>query len=219
MEDQLTTFFIIIYLISIFISFLFLLTISRKKDIPTNLRFLYLYPLGAIIVFGFYVLGRVEVIKFTTYQLINSVSLVYHLGFLGFFILYEISNKKLKRISKYLLGFFFMALGVGIIYRTDFWRLDAIAASMGLFFLATLYFIDVFINVPSTKLSNIPSFWVIIGIFLHMVINIPPLTLAPYIKTYFPESFPIVAIISLSASIIMFLSFIKGVVCLKSHLK
>ena len=219
MNETLTTVFIWIYIISIFVSLSFLLSITKRKNIPLNLKYLFLYPLGAVLVFGCFLSAWFDLIKLSTYLEINSISLFYHMGFLGIFILMEINNPRLKKLGKYILVVFFVALALGIYYRTDFWKTDVIAAHMGLFIISTLYFIDIFVDVPSTQLSKIPSFWIIIGIFLHMVISIPPNTLAHYIKTYFPEYFVVIAIISLTGPIIMYLSFIKGVLCLKNHLK
>lgn len=219
MNETLITIFRWMYIISIFLSLAFLLTVSKRKDIPQNLRYLYLYPLCALVIFGCFLLNWFGIIQHSTYEQINSISLFYHLGFLGTFILYEIKNDKLKRLAKYIFRVFIIALALGIYFRTDFWHIDVIAAHMGLFIISTLYFIDIFINVPSTPLSKIPAFWVVIGVFLHMVVSIPPLTLVPYIKAYFLDSYVIIVVISLSASIVMYVSFIKGVLCLRSHPK
>lgn len=219
MEKALTTIFNWMYIVSIIISLYFLLTISKRKDLPINLRYLYLYPVVAILIFGCFLLWWFGVIERNTYDLINSISLFYHFGFLGVFILLEIHNEKLIKLAKYLFAIFIIALTLGVFFRTDSWYIDVIAAHMGLFIISTLYFINIFVDIPNTQLSKIPSFWIIIGIFLHMVISIPLLTLIPIIKSYFPESYVIIVIISLSAAIIMYLSFIKGVICIKTHHK
>ncbi|HRN79432.1 MAG TPA: hypothetical protein PKY29_07290 [Ferruginibacter sp.] len=208
-----------IYIISIFASLFFLLSITKRKCIPLNLKYLFLYPLGAVLVFGCFLSAWFDLIKLSTYLEINSISLFYHMGFLGTFILMEINNPRLKKLGKYILVVFFVALALGIYYRTDFWNTDVIAAHMGLFIISTLYFIDLFVNVPKLKITLIPAFWVVIGIFICSVVSIPPLTMVPYIKTYYPDSYVFFVVITLAASSFMYLTFIKGVLCLKNHLK
>lgn len=206
-----------INIFTIFVSFFVLLTIPKQVNVPKNLRLLYLYPLGAILVFFVYLMSKLNILLLETYFRFNYITLVYHLSFLCFFIIYELKENKLKTISKYVYFLFCTLLILVLIFKPNEPHLGIATSYLGLLIISTFYFIDIFINVPKIRLSNLPSFWIIVGIFINMIFGIPTSTLFFYVKKNQPELLNVFAILIVASSTFMYLMFIKGGICFKKH--
>lgn len=206
----------IIFFCTILGSFIFMALISRKyKMLPRKYRLFYLYPLVPFLLIVIFVFSAFELVSIKVYHIGNRYSLIYHQIFLSVFILSEIQIKQIVKIGKWLFFIFLVLLVVSVIVDYELFLVDFVISYVGLFFICTLYFIDKFINMPIERLSNIPSFWIVMGVFVNMLVSIPPLLFYRFVIENLPEvSWVLFFIITLSGAI-MYYFFIKGLLCAK----
>jgi hypothetical protein len=204
-----------IYGLVVFISFLYLISIKNKEGIQKNLSRLYLYPSVTLFLAVIYLLYKFDILPYQFFFRINFLSIVFNLCFLYYFIEYEIRHQKLIKISRFIFFIFLtLLLYCQIAYPNDL-HLSLVTCYVGVFFISLLYLIDVLISIPNQKLFTIPSFWIILGILTNSIIAIPTFPIFFYLEGVNLKLNYALGTITILGNIIMYLSFVKGVLCLK----
>lgn len=206
-----------IYHIIIFISFLYLYSIRKYENITLGIKFLYVYPMITLLLGFLYFLCVLDVFKYDVYFRANFLSLYFHLIYLYFLIREELSNKKIINISKVIFVLFFTLLTTVQILYSDTFYLSIIVSYNGVLFFSLLYFVNVFINIPEKSIHSIPTFWIVLGILANSIIAIPTFSLFSFLKNKDFQLHTITGVVAMFGASIMYLSFIKGVLCLKKE--
>lgn len=203
---------------TIVFAFFFMLTVVKKKHVPKKYRLFYLYPAASFILIFILWGVLLDYIPRNIFEVANRYSLIYQQVFLSVFMISELQDKVLIKVSKVLFLLFLIGLCTSIIVSNLFVYIEVVISYFGLFLISSLYFVDKIINIPEEKLSNIPSFWIVIGVFLNMVISIPSMLVHWYVESFLPDITWVLFVIATISAVAMYVFFIKGIICAKKQI-
>jgi hypothetical protein len=197
-----------LYLFTLYIS----LRMYKVKYLPEYMKYFYLYPLVGSLIMLMIVINTYKPIPHNIAHDINALSVLFHFIFLSRFIYLACAKKKLIII---LCLFFFVIIIFFVIYdliNNSYYSISFSNAS--LFVLCIFYFYYLFISSPVIYLLKEPTFWVCCGIFLGSGILIPAPALMKYITIHFDELKYFNVVFGYLGFAIMYLFFIKAILCL-----
>ncbi|MBU3714080.1 MAG: hypothetical protein FGM46_03945 [Ferruginibacter sp.] len=200
---------------SIMLSFIFSLRIINNHKIPKYLEGFYWYN---IVAFFFALLSFVETfitgIKISPFLL--NFSLLFHFIFLGSFIIKTMPTSSLTKWLKVAFVIFTVLL-LAYILSDNFFKINNKAYSISNFSLTIIclfYYFQLFRKPPILSLKEMPSFWIVSGVFFGMGINTPFSAIVDFFKNK-----PMIInhvffyVLMTNGYIIMHLFFIKGFLC------
>lgn len=205
-----------IYWITAIISFFAFIKLYSNKSLKISLRIFFLYPSITILLMILSTLCKYEYLDCDVFVYTNKYSLLFHFVFLTWFITIELKDSKIRKTAKSLMILLFPLILCLIIYNQEIKFLEYVVAYMCVFIFTSLYFVDIFLNIPEKQLTTIPDFWIILGIFVNAVILIPPLALSSIVINNYPNYIGLMKTLTSLSVIIMYLSFIKGALCTRT---
>jgi hypothetical protein len=207
--------FFAVQCLSIILSFIFSLRTINNINIPKYLQGFYWYNIVALF---FALLSLVETfitgIKISPFLL--NFSLIFHFIFLGTFIIKTMPQSSLTMWLK-IIFIIFTLLIVAYIFSYNFFKINNKAYSVSNFALTIIclfYYYQLFKKPPILSLKEMPSFWIVSGVFFGMGINTPFSAIVDFFK-YKPNILNHVFfyVLMTNGYIIMHLFFIKGFLC------
>ena len=207
---------IIMTLLYVFTLFIFL---KKKTRDTKNLNFFYCYPLVGSLIAILYWLKIANLFSKHTFNIINTSSVLFHLGFLTFFIYKAVNQNKIIQVF----GISFFALLTYLFYK-DILSLPLFLISIansGLFVLSFFYFYDLFSKPATLNLTDEPTFWICSGILMGTGILIPFNAFNKYFFGLITDKniSYLIGILTTLGYQIMYLFFIKAYLCMQRQQK
>ncbi len=205
--------------ICMILSLLFSLRLINNKRVVKNMKYFYWYSIvGALIVLLNIVNYQIGLFSHIVMGTVRNYSVLFHFGFLSFFILSLLSPPLKKRVFlTIVLPFFLISLIALIAYSNEKQNSTAYALSnLGLVTLCINYFLYLFNNPSKGSLLNEPPFWIVSGIFLCMSAIIPINSLHEFLwneNFVLPEERKLLSSIRYFAFGCMHLFFVKAYLC------
>ena len=194
-----------------------LTVLSRNENIPKYMKTFFYYPLGAFTMSLLYIFSEhIKLIPLSLYSTINNLSVIFHFAFLGKYIISFCTTEKNKKISTIV---FFVIL-VSVIACLSMKQINvgnklALGiANSGLVILCLLYYQSLLKDESGSALTKEPFFWIVNGIFLGMVVNVPAYLTRDFLsKEASYELWSLLYIFCVAAYVIMHSFFIKAYLC------
>lgn len=205
-----------------FLSFIISLKLIKNKNIPRYMNGFYWYSVVGFL-FALPVFFEeyfFKSLKCSTY--ITNFSLLFHYSFLGSFILKVMPIKKDKSLLKFLYFLIFCFILFFICTKDNSLRNHKAYAltNFSLIIFCTIYYFQLFKNIPTLNLLTEPSFWIISGVFFCMSISIPTTGIMDYLKYNATLMFHRnINALTMLSYFIMHLFFIKAYLCAINPLK
>lgn len=209
---------------TILASFIISIVLNKYLKQINYLKHFYIYNslafLGILsIVINTYVLNRKYHFELSIF---SKILLLFHFFFLGYKIVQILTIHSIKKIA---FGVYLL-LGIIVFIITSLNIADGkgvysfASANLGLVMLNTIYYFEIFQLSPEKKLQNIPSFWLVNGMFLSMSLSIPCVLFEYYVKKNY-ESYNYLIIIGIGclSYVILHLFLIKSFYCAKNYNK
>ena len=157
------------------ISFLISLYALRYKDTPAYLKIFIGYTLvGFILLIPNFIANYLYKDIRPQMKNVLLISTIYHYSFLGIFIISFINGSKKSWI--YIIAFLVLVLLLYSVF-TEFSKGNRIVSfsisALGLLVLCLIYFYRLLKFPTNINLFSFPAFWIIIGVFLSMGIQLP----------------------------------------------
>ena len=181
----------------------------------------YWYNIVSILILITYIFSsKLHFFSLSFYHLINNYSLIFHFSFLSYFI-YRITKNTINKFIFWTIFFVIMLSVLIILIYNNNSKSDFIAfaiSNLGLIIFCIFYYYYLFKELPSPSLLNEPSFWIITGIFLCMVLHVPISSIHGYLTLKINKDIirVILSISSLSYAF-MHLFFVKAFLCSINH--
>lgn len=155
-----------------------------KKCEPNIMRFFVLYTFIAVSVMipMFLHANKIMVIKFA--DQLNNISIVFNYNFLFFFIFFTLPDRKGYKLI-FLIYFLFLLLMLLTLFSKNIYSPIQRAFAINYFGLAVfsiIYLYKLFQNVPNKVITNIPTFWVVMGILISASFGFPLIFIIDYIR-------------------------------------
>lgn len=179
------------------------------------MRYFWLYPLVNIIVLIPHFCGTYFGLFISFTIALNNFSVIFHFSFLSFFIIRILPQKNEKKILIILYSIFLVFISFFIIKEPFNQGGPAFSiSSLGLSIFCIFYYFQLFKNPPVLNLRKEPAFWIISGVFFAMCIHSPINAILLYLQNRLPYSYYILLLdLSIFSLSIMYLSFIKAILC------
>jgi len=203
------------------ITILFFIYYSKFK-IDDDYKILVIYLFGAS-----FVNITSEILRITHFQSNQVVRIFtllfnsFHLMCLGRFIFFEL--KKIKQFKYYsfikvlVILIYLIIFCMDINYKTYY---SASVTNILLILLSVIYYYNLLDYLPTLNLKVNPSFLFITGIFFGSSLLTPILLFGKYLRSILNiENYFLISIIAPFASIIMYLFFLKSILCLRQAIK
>ena len=148
------------------------------------MRFFVLYTFIAVSVMipMFLHANKIMVIKFA--DQLNNISIVFNYNFLFFFIFFTLPDRKGYKLI-FLIYFLFLLLMLLTLFSKNIYSPIQRAFAINYFGLAVfsiIYLYKLFQNVPNKVITNIPTFWVVMGILISASFGFPLIFIIDYIR-------------------------------------
>ena len=201
----------LLFIISFFI-------LKSKTEAPKYMRGFFVYSIMAVAFAFLHTLKEYcKIIPQNIFSIINNLSIYCHYIFLGLYIIsfnYEMKIRK-KAFSIFWLFLFLITLSL-LVKEISFGnKLAFAAANSGLAVLCIFYYYTIVNQTKSFVLVKEPSFWVVNGVFIGMIMNVP-LHIARnfFIREDGYEIWAFLFALCSLAYIIMHIFFIKAYLCI-----
>ncbi|MDB5202539.1 MAG: hypothetical protein JWQ27_1948 [Ferruginibacter sp.] len=211
---ELTVYYILMGLTQVpyLLGFIFSLRTINNKSVPHYMRNFYWYSVVGVIIVCMYWMTRVD--GRALFVKIHWIALVFHLIFLGQFILYILPKKSslLSASFKFIVLIVTISLIVKIQLLPTFMIFTI--SNLTLLVLCVIYYINLFRSAPTVFPLTEPSFWVVTGIFLGMGISFPITIFLEFLGSNSIFRFmKVIMLINMIPYAIMHLSFVKAYQC------
>lgn len=204
------------------ISFIFSLSLIKRKNIPYYMKGFYWYPTVGLIVGIPNFINCHFIDDFSFAVQLNNYSLLFHFYFLSSFIIRitpQKSDLKYLNIFSYLILVILVIVLFSSNLNKHVYQAFSIS-SLGLTIFCIIYYFQLFNNIPTVNLKYEPSFWVITGIFFCMSVIVPTTSMIDYLRNRISQDLLLMIYhIGGFSYAVMHLFFIKAILCTVHPLK
>lgn len=204
-----------------FLSFVFAVIATYRKNLPGYMNGFFWYPLIGVILISFFWLTETEVLPLSIFQLSNRLSLIFHYLFFSVFICKVLKMRGSVKNEIRVCIVFSLVTCFFVFY--DIYHKTIISPPVVntiIFGFCIYFYHKICLRPDSIKLTNDPSFWVVTGVFFCMGITIPVNIFNRFLsenllKNYYYQ----VMLIGAIGYSVMHLFFVKALICKPSTLK
>ncbi|HRG38416.1 MAG TPA: hypothetical protein PK289_07790 [Bacteroidia bacterium] len=213
---------LILIIIFEFVSFLLSVIYykSLKRNALTTLPY-YLFFVLAGEAIGVFVIGQLYHSNISYYNTLSTLQI----GFLLVFIHKSIYSPWAKKVLAICIGFFLIASVVNYyLIKDEVNALTSYSFTIGCLFItlgSAYFFYELLVSTNVENYTTYPRFWIMLGLFIFYVCNIPYMSVYNYLSLNYMRIFTAYFKIIEVLNYIMYSFFIIGIVCSsrrKSHL-
>ena len=180
----------------------------------TFVKNIFWYCLAAFLIINMVVFARP--LGLTIYQvlILNFLSGIFNFCFLGIFIMKHLASRVNLKYARIIFILFYLLTLYATAYELTFFNSSGyFFTQVGLLILPSIYFLDLFQNIPSEPFWNYPEFWIISGIFTSNSILLPFLGFSHYYPSVKEIIVGYNSIISGLSLFILYAFICKGILC------